>query len=273
MADLSDVLSFLVTQASTVLYPNGSGQPSLTGAAIKIYSGWPASADLTNDLPAGIVHVTASSLPRERPSTRFLGQSWSVLQAAAPILTASLQGSVVTFGGGTGPHNVLVQLAGIDYVYAVQPADTLTSIASALAAMIPGASSSGATVTLPPLANPLVRVGAAGVVQCELRRQEKRFMLSVWASTTALRDQVAKALDTAFAGINNIAFPDGSAGMLQYAYTIQSEPPAVANQYRRDLAYNIDYATTVSAAATQVIAPQLNGGNALTGQPLFTHND
>ncbi|TDR80006.1 hypothetical protein [Paludibacterium purpuratum] len=273
MADLSDVLSFLVTQASTVLYPNGSGQPSLTGANIKIYSGWPSSADLANDLPAGVAHVSVCSLPRERPSSRFLGQAWSVQQAPAPTLTAALQGNVVTLGGSAGPHNVLIQLAGIDYVYAVQPADTLASIAVALAAMIPGASCSGATVTLPPRANPLVRVGAAGKVVSELRRQEKRFMLSVWAPSTALRDQIAKALDTAFAGIGNIAFPDGSAGILQYAYTIQSEPPAVANQYRRDLAYNIDYATTITAGATQVVAVQLNGSNALSGQPLFTRNN
>jgi len=266
MADLSDVLGYLAAQAATVLYPNGSGESSLIGVPVKIDRGWPAAADLAADLAAGNVRIGVSSLPRERLSSRYLGQTWRVRQMPEHTLVATLDGQTLTFGGTAAVCNILVRLDDRDYLYSVQPGDSLADIARALAANMPGAHCAGEVLTLPAAYSATVRIGAVGTVLKELRRQEKRFLLNVWAPSPTLRDQTAKALDTAFAALDNIVFADGSTGYLQYAYTIQSEPPAITGQYRRDLAYNIDYATTVTAAATEVIAPCLRVSEAAVGQ-------
>lgn len=50
MADLSDVSTALVTLVTGVVYPNGIGQPSITGNPVVVYSGWPNMTQLKTDL-------------------------------------------------------------------------------------------------------------------------------------------------------------------------------------------------------------------------------
>ncbi|MBA4710544.1 hypothetical protein [Aquitalea aquatica] len=275
MADLSDVLNVLTAIAAQAVYPSGTGNPSAAGVPAKIYPGWPAPNALETDLAAGIAHVSVYSLPTERKTSRHIGRRWQITAPGSPTITAAVTLNQVVLGGTvTTPQNVYLLVNGKGYAYAVQGADTLTSIATALAALLysdfPAVSSSGAALTIPGAYSVTARVGAVGTAMQELRRQEKQFQISIWAQTPAMRSAVAGAVDVALSISSDVVFPDGSHGILLYSHSFESDQMQKSRLYRRDLFYTVDFATTQTAAAPQVIAPVTNITSQATGQPIRT---
>lgn len=272
MAGLSDVLNQLAAQAAAVIYPNGTAQPSACGMPVKIYPGWPVPNVLETDLAAGTVHVSVYPGNTERKTTRSIGQGW--VQVAAPVHTVQMtvSGSQVTLSGTPGAQNLLITLNGTAYVYALQASDSLNSAATGLCALIPGATSNGAVITLTGVHSITVAVGGFGTAMRETKRQEKQFQVTVWAPTPLARDLAAEALDSALSATTSMSFTDGSAGIVRYSHTFQTDQLEKAGLYRRDLFYSIDYATTQTQASVEVIAPVLNTTDALTGLTESTLN-
>ena len=269
MADLSDVLSTLATACAAAVYPTGTGQASPAGVAIKVYPGWPNPAQLDTDLRAAtpVCHVSIYPRPEERNTTRYSPNDWKTATVATPTLTLALAGQVVTVGGtipaAGNPHNRVVLANGKPYVYAVQLADTLASIAAALAALIAvdiaGTSAAGAVITLPSSARlAAARVGVTGTAVRELRRQERRFQVGVWADSPAHRDAIAALLDAALAVPTFLALSDGTAGRLRYAGSVMSDTLQKDCLFRRDLFYTVEYGTTQTEAEAQITQTQLN---------------
>ena len=162
----------------------------------------------------------------------------------------------------TTPQNICLNVNKKAYIHAVQATDTLTSIATALTALIqadhPLASSNVATVTIPDAFSISFSAGGVAKVVRELKRQEKQFQITVWAPTPTIRDQISSAVDSALAAINDLTFADGSHGIMLYARTFQTDQMEKSMLYRRDIVYTVDYATTQTSKAAQVIAPILN---------------
>ena len=261
MADISDVQSALVGLITGTLYPNGTGQPSLINVPILVYAGWPDANTLDADLaalnagnPAGRIHVSVFPRPEEQRTTRFV-DNWNVLTAPAPTLTITQVGQVVTLSGTVStPQNVAVVTKAKAYLYAVQASDTLTSIATAVAALIPGATSTGPSITLP--AGFLVtatRVGASGSFYRERKRQARSLQITVWANTDANRTAVAAPIDVALAAIEFVTLADGTSAWLRYQSSPILDSREQVQLYRRDLFYLADYATVQTTQATQVI--------------------
>ena len=268
MADLTDVETALVAVAVQALYPLGTGQPSSAGAPVRVYAGWPTSATLDPDLAAGVSHVTVFPSAGERNTTRF-PREWKTLSINTPTLFIQMAGQVVTLSGSVpaagNPHNICIMVGGKPYVYAVQTTDTLPGIAAALsgliAAAVPGTTSAGGAVTLPSGANlQAARIGIAGTSIRELRRQERAMQIIVWASTPAIRDAAAQAVDALLATTDRITLTDGSSARVIYAGTRKDDQAQKAALYRRDLTYKIEYATTQTETDYQIVAEQLNVG-------------
>lgn len=272
MADLSDVLNQLTGQIAVIVYPNGTSQPSIVAMPAKVYPGWPVPNALEADLKAGKVHVSVYPLPSERKSTRHIGRSWVQITPPAHTVTMAVAGNVVTLSGAASVQNLLIQANGKDYIYTMQPADTLAGAATALAALIPGATSSGPSVTVPGAYSLIARVGGFGVAIKETKRQEKQFQLTAWAPTPQARDAIAGTIDAALSDSTTVTFSDGSIGIIRYSHTNQTDQLEKAGLYRRDLVYSIDYATVQTMQPAEVIAPVLNVTNAQTGQPIATRN-
>jgi hypothetical protein len=275
MADVSDVSNLLVSLATGAAYPNGTASPSICVAPVKLYAGWPVANVLDADLKAGKVHVSVYPLPTERKTSRQIGRPWVTTIPGTPTLTATVYLNQVTFGGTVSiPQNLYLLVNGKGYMYAVQPADTLASIATAFATLLqgdfPAASSTGPVLTVPGAYSVIARVGAIGAAMRELKRQEKQFQITIWAPTPVLRDAAAGPVDVALGVSSDLAFTDGSHGILLYSHTIQSDQNQKAGLYRRDLIYTVDYATTQTASAPQVIAPVLNVINQNSGQTIRT---
>ncbi|GGH14820.1 hypothetical protein GCM10007036_14380 [Alsobacter metallidurans] len=266
MADVHDVENALVSIIAAAIYPNGTGQPSAIGAGCRIFPGWPKPQGLDADLLAGIVNISVFTTPNASTNTSRFPKTWHPLQAPAKTLNAVAAGQGITFSGAvTVPENVSVGVNGKPSSYAVQAGDTLTTIATAVAAMVSpdlaGVSSSGATVTFPSTARIEVRIGGAANAVRELRRQQQRFQVTVWAASPTARAAAAKLVDAKLAALNFITMPDGVAARLTYFGTASIDNAEKEGLYRRDIFYTVEYATTETELEYEITVVQLNVGD------------
>jgi hypothetical protein len=278
MADISEVQTTLVGVIAATLYPNGTSQASAIGAQCRVGSGWPTSAQLDPDLAAGKVNVSVYPTNIEKKTTRHL-DAWQTVLHNAPTVVLSQSGQTITVGGSIPAtffaQNVAVLIAGHPFTYAAQPNDTLSTIASALATLIaavyPGATSSGPIITLSAgTPAPTLRSGGSGTVAKEVKRQSRVLRIVIWAPTPALRDAAAKVLDPMLAQINFLSLPDGFGGRLLYHSSDVVDLQEKANLYRRDLCYSVEYPTTISQQATDVVVTQTKQADPVTGVVIKT---
>lgn len=278
MADLGQVRDTLKAIIVAAAYPNGTGAASAitVGGAPQdcaMVAGWPVKDQLELDLKAGLVTISVFPVTgAERNTTRF-SPVWQVIVQAAPTLTVAVTDTTVTLGGSVStPQNIAVVTGGKSYLYAVQPADTLASVASALAALISAdttATSVGPVITIPGAQDLASHVGAAGKMIRELRRQERLFQITCWCPTPEIRDAVGPFVDGVLsgAGLPNvrefIALPDGSQGRLLYVRSVEIDRDQLVNSFRRDLVYSVEYPTTEVRDAFQIVTTRV----ALTAGP------
>lgn len=250
MADQSDVETALVDLASAALYPNGTTAPGVCGQPCRVYRGWPNPAALDADLAAGHVNVTV--FPAEagpRNTTRY-PDSW-VTSPPAATLTVSVADNTVTFGGSADPG----QLAGIaadgkTYVYRTVANDSPALVAGNFAALARAdflVQLAGSAVTLPGASDVIARVVADAASLKEVRRQRQSFRIVCWCSDPSIRDTVAAAIDVALAPLHFISLADGTDARLIFSGGATLDRSEDAALYRRDLLYDVEYATTIFA--------------------------
>lgn len=258
MADLTDVQSALASEVAQTLYPNGTAQPSAVGNAVRIYPGWPDPATLDADMAAGIANVSVFALDMSR-SVHQMQQIWQTVSVAATQLVASVSGMTITLTGTiTLPQAVSVQQGNVQASYAVQSTDTLTSICTALAALVPGATSSGNTITFPAGANPQMLFAEPASVLREVGRQQQVFQVSVWAPTPSLRAQIASLIDPVIRVNHQLTMPDTTAAEIKYAGSADMDDLSKRALFVRHLRYQAEYATTQTQTTTTVTLPVAN---------------
>lgn len=258
MADISDVSAALVTTIAGIVYPNGTSQPSITGAPVLVYSGWPDSGQLRTYLSAGNVHVSVFPQPNMLRVVDSSMSDWSTPTAPVNTVTLTLSGQAVTVGGSVStPQNAALVVDNKAYVYAVQAGDTLASIAAALAALVNAdqtATAAGAVVTITGAKYISPRVGGVGVATRETRRQEQTYMVTIWANCFDQRDPIAAAIDSALSGQIHLTLADQSVATLRYKSSRQDDSLQKEGIYRRDLMYAVEFSTFQSATLTQITA-------------------
>jgi hypothetical protein len=250
MADLSDVETTIANLVETLIYPQGTSAPSITGALTRVYRGWPNQSGLNTDLAAGNVNITIFADARgHRLTTRYIDPS-SPSAPVIPNLTVNVTGQTATFGGTAG----LGQVAGLlvdntAYVHRTQSGDTPTGIAATLAAYIRTqriVQINGAALTIPGAGSVIGRVVADQSTQAETRRQMQIIRLSCWCPTPASRDATASAIDQGLSQSAFLTLPDGTAARLRQSGTLVFDQSQNANLYRRDLLLEVEYATTIT---------------------------
>lgn len=280
MADIDDVFNALKTQILIALYPpNGTppvgGISPVAGILVEVGSGWPLPADLDviaatlgTSSQRGLVSVFAP-LGYWRNTTRYPPQ-WQVQTAAVDMVTATVSGQTVTIGGTVStPQNVAVLVkAGLlplkPYVYSVQAGDTLNSIAAALAALInadTAASATGAVITVASAAQIKARVGGQGTVIKEVMRQIDRIHMNIWCPSPALGAAVAAPVKAAISGLNFLTLVDQMAARVITCGEYLDDMPEKPGLFRRCIMYDIEYPTTITEPAYEIIVPeeQLDG--------------
>ncbi len=247
MASGGDVEQALVDAIGAIFYPDGAAEPSVIGAPVIVRRGWPTEDNVRDAVAAGSILIRVHAVSGfARNVTRYL-RLWQEVPQSASTLTAALAGNVLTFGGIPALGQFVgVQVFGSAYSYAVSATDTLASIASAIAALIPGASASSATVTLPAgEPAPTETIADSGNASVEVLREAQEFAVPVWAPTPALRDAVFGVMTGALAYAIRWPLPNGeTATMRSMSSTGPDDIPSRAKEWRRDLRLSIDYPIT-----------------------------
>ena len=266
MADYSAVETAIVGQIVAALYPNGTGSASIIGPTCSVERGWPTEADLRSATGSGTQLIRVFAIPGMSKDAERYPRIWQTLSQATPTLTITQSGQTFTLGGTvTAAEIVVLKTTAAAYTYVVQVGDTLSMIAAALAAEITGASSSGASVTVP--SGGLEYVGGVfspGTAELEVGRQVQMFSVTVWATTPAYRDAIGAALTAAFAQTYRLTLSDGTIAT-RVGSSLQiggpQDLPSRAQEWRRDYRIAWDYGLTVidtfapAAAIEDSIAP------------------
>jgi hypothetical protein len=256
MADQSDVEAALVSVASAALYPDGTGNASVPGPDCRIYRGWPNSAALDSDLAAGKINVTVFPAGGVSRTTTRYAEQW-IGPLAQPRLTVAVNGTSVTFGGSADVGQIAgILVDGVSYAYRTRSSDTPQMVAANLAAMARGnsiVSLSQSTLRIAGAGDLLARVVADSTVRQEVRRQEQGFRITCWCPTPTTRDAVATAVDQVLSNQHFLPLPDGTSGRLTYAGTAVFDQSQNAKLYRRDLTYNLEYATIGSSTVPAML--------------------
>lgn len=251
MADVSDVMNALVALSAQAIYPNGTGQSSVSSSDVIVYAGWCNPQRLDADLLLGKAHISVYPRPEETLKD-YYNPEWVDLSKETATLLLTVGTNTVTLSGTvTTGHNVALLVNDVESVYTCQSGDTLASIATALA-VLTGGTSVGAVLTLNNPWSIVARVGVHGYSIRELRRQSRLFQIVIWSPTPALRDTLAKALDAYLTQRKNITLADGSIGLMKYKNSPMTDDLQKATIFRRDLMYTVEYPTTETIQTTAV---------------------
>ena len=255
MANISDVEQTLVNLISAAIYPNGTTSPSAIlvnsqSYPCRVYRGWPDPDTLDSDLAAGNVNISVFNLPgMDQNTTRFLPVTQSptgVIPSAE--LTFTVVNNTVNVGGTINPGEAAtLKVDYLPYSYAVLNTDTLTSVAVALAALIPHASVSGTLITIGGNIFDLQAfVSVPVLMQVELSRQKKIFQITCWCSLPTVRDVVGPLVDIQLKDYRRIVLPDNSYARLIYRGVNEIDQMTKQKLYRLDLRYEVEYITSQS---------------------------
>jgi len=262
MADQSDVEAALVTAIAAVLYPEGVAAPSLIGNQCRIFRGWPTATALNADLAAGVVNVTVfPDASSHHDLTRYIDAP-QIISNNVPTLGIDVVGTTATISGVAGPGQVAgILVDNIAAVHRVETGDTPELIAATLGAYLRTRRLTivaGATVTIPNARGVIGRVVADQTAQRETRRQRQTFRVTMWCPSPALRDLVSSTIDQSLSESNWLALPGGIGAFIRAVASKVFDQSQNANLYRRDIIYDIEYPTTISATLPSMIFGNLN---------------
>jgi LysM repeat protein len=258
MPGLFDVLATLAAQVTTACYPNGTSSPSVTGKQITIQQGFPIRVQQDIDLTAGHSHVYVYPTTKERVVTKFQ-RDFQPLTLTASTLTATVSGITVTIGGSVStPQAVMVINNGTGYGYQVQSGDTLNSIATNVAALIPGASAVGPVITIPGSHSLIARIATNYSASEELARVERVFDIFIVSPNPTDRATILNAIDV-YLKINfRIVGSDNFYLLLFYQDQPVIDMLEQEYVYKGILQYMVQYPTTVTNNYTTITDPFIN---------------
>lgn len=289
MAYIADVENAILSTLEGVLFPNinyrfGDLQVSSVGPQVRLYRGWPESAQMDQDLALGVVgenpisafacNVTvfpAASMARN--TTRWMAEEWVEAPVITSTFTAVTTTRKVTFGGTYLASSVVGVAYGSGnhppaFGYRLLPGDTPATVSAIFAAKFPTATYNPSlfTLTFPDDNFLFSAVVVDGSAQTVTRLQEQYFRITIWASTPYVRDVVGAAIDSGLSHVRSYSFPDGTfSGKPEYRSIFIDDVPEMSREWRADMQMVIEYPTTYTQVFNralflrETVTP--NGGN------------
>ena len=268
LADLSDVEAALVSAVTGVIYPNGVGEASVTGAPVRVYRGWPLLGPLGNDLATGVANISIFPIPNATHNTT----RWAPVAnttAGVTTLTVTVSGNSASFSGAGGVGQVAgLLVANQPFIYRGRAGDTPALVAAVMAEAVRVQRAcwlSGNTVSVPGVSSIVARVVADGSLLTEWARQKQGFRISAWCPNPMIRDRICSLVGNALATQSFLTLADGTGGRVRYRSTAVFDDDQDAQQYRRDLVYDVEYGTTFAQAAPLM----LFGDLMFSGTPFY----
>lgn len=263
MADLSDVTTYLQNAATLAVYPNGTSQPSVAAMDVRIFEGWPMPDQLDLDMAGKVLSGTPPTPiarvggPLSNVSIYpMMGMNASIyqIQDKTYVITppvfgltiTSVVNGVITISGAPTVGEYITVITDHTYAHSRTGAN-LTAILAALAADFAahysGVVATATTLTIPNTFAIVVRQGAVATLGKVTHRQRQSVMISVWSPNHRVRTTLSAAIDNVLKQKNIVAMPDTSQALICYNRTNVSDDRQMATIYRRDLIYDVEYAT------------------------------
>jgi hypothetical protein len=161
-------------------------------------------------------------------------------------MAVSVAGNVITVSGQPNTGEYLTLVCDGSFVYSrtgATAAALLASLATDAQVNFPSANSTATTLTVPTGHSMVVRQGGVATLGKVTHRQKHSVMVTTWAPTRVARNLISAAIDNALKQTNKITMPDTSQAVIIYSRTNVSDEQQSATIYRRDLIYDVEYAT------------------------------
>ncbi|MCC3246681.1 hypothetical protein LG047_15375 [Methylocystis sp. WRRC1] len=287
MADLSDVTAAILDLAVAAVYPNGTGQPSVSSTPVRLFEGWPIADQLDLDLQGKqldasgavvsngvgpIANVSVFPMQGTSQTFQILDKPYQIVPPAYG-LTSSVASGVMTITGTPTQGEFVTIVVDGRYGYSRGGA-TAAEICAALLADVqvdfPSASASGNTLTIPGVESIEVRHGAPATMGQVTHRQRHTIIVTVWAPSNDLRKALGAAIDQKIKANLRLTLPDTSQAICVYDRTIQTDNFETMQVYRRDLYYAVEYATleTWTAHVVTLVTTRWTAQDGVTGSQI-----
>lgn len=287
MATIDDVEVALQQAAARALFPGtayaagavanasvpSSGFPGAGTftAPVRLYVGAPAEDELTKDIQAGVSNVCIfREKGMSRNTTRFAPYRKRLTDYQPTLTLAQVTGGFVV-GGAAGVAQIMAALVnGTWYTYAAAATDGPSAVATAMAAEIPGATASGAMVTVANVQN--LRTG---VYQREIEitgtfEEVVNVALLAVATSTQTGPIVREGLGRALDGLRSLtdergeftrflALADGTSARVVLHDEIDDDTTRREDVWRRWWGFRCEYSTGRVYSAPVMLAPLLVG--------------
>lgn len=262
MADLVDISKTLVSMITTVVYPNGTTQPSILGGTtlVKLMDGFPLKYDLDADLLAGNCVISVFPVNKmERNVTRY-GKIWQpVTKELATIQLVVTANKIHVSGIPKVDQVCYVRCNYISYFYKILVGDTLNSVKEGLVALIPNSFINlDGDIEVSGAFSLQTDVSVSGISTKETKRQQKVFTISIWTSDYEQRKILGSAIDTYLSDFVRILLPDNWYARLIYDHTADIDSEQEHDLYKREIHYLVEYATTISQSSATVVDFEVN---------------
>jgi hypothetical protein len=246
MADLSDCTAAISSIVSGAVYPNGLNQPSVVGIDVRIFEGWPIPAQLDADMTAGKANISIFPMQGAQSSVfQILDETYVIKPAAHGMFVSVIDTSVTLTGVPGATEYCTLVIDGQNTFSRTGP--TAGAIVSALLAdlgtLYPGSSLSGSVLTIAGPHTVTARIGAQGTLGIATHRQKQAIMVSAWAPTPQIRTTLSAASDIALKNNIRVPLPDTSQMKICYNRTNVVDTWESTTVYRRDLIFDVEYAT------------------------------
>lgn len=223
---------------------DGTGATATANIAarkIYIYAGDPLKQNLDNDLRNGDINIAVFAQKGMTRNTTRIRDLYAdpIIDAATIIL--DVVGNTITVNGSVTAGQVSVAIVNsIGYAYMAQTGDTLNTIATQLASLIPNASALNNVITINNTYDIQARVSVPGTMRRVLQSEEGIFRVRIIVPTAyqAIRELIGKTIQLAFLKLEPryyLEMPDGVSA------SIRAKGIDEINTYEFDLALMRDY--------------------------------
>lgn len=261
MADISDVTSYLVSAATAAVYPNGTVQPSVAAMDVRLFEGWPLpdqldldlnGKTLVNNVPVArtngpLANISVFPMLGTTLASYQIQDNTKVISYPTFGLVVSIVGGVINVSGtpNSGEYLTVIADANAFSATGASAAAVISALAAFFATKYSGVSSTSSTLTIPYGRTLVVRQGGQGVLGKVTHRQRQSVMVTVWSPTHEVRSILSAAVDNAIKANFKVAMPDTSQILILYNRTNVIDDKQMTTLYRRDLVYDVEYATVL----------------------------
>lgn len=247
------------TSIPTVVITGNGTSASATAALsvlpVFVFAGDPLKEDLDAQLAQhqSIISVFAVQ-GMTRNTTRIRREFTDPLIQVATIFMTVAGNTITISGSVTANEATMAIVNGTGYSYQVLATDTLNTIASSLAALIPTASAVGAVITITNAYDIVARVSVPGTARQVLHSQDSMLRARIITWRAEVREILGAAVQIGF-GVNGyyLPMPDLISASIKPARIAEVNTNELALAFARDYLYLVEY-HTVQVGTFQTIA-------------------